>query len=242
MVAMPRMRLNARLRFVPRLLPLVIVTSLALVGSKSAGLLQQALAAGGAPTPSASGQAPPRSPPPGAATAPALPAVAQPEVITPPPPAAPAAPPVSAAERGILLDLRKRRSELEEREAALASREGILAATEKRLSDRAAELADLQRRLEALDGARKERDEENWRGLVKVYETMRPRDAAAIFNDLDRPVLLAVLDRMKEAKAAPILAAMQPERARQITAELAQRRTQANRPSDPQPAARPQGG
>jgi flagellar motility protein MotE (MotC chaperone) len=172
--------------------------------------------------------------------------VAQPERITPPPPAAPAEPPVSTAERGILLDLRKRRTELEEREASLSAREGIMAATEKRLSDRAAELADLQQRLEALDVARKDRDEENWRGLVKVYETMKPREAAAIFNDLDRPVLLAVLDRMKEGKAALVLAAMQPERARQITTELAQRRTQANRPADPQPAdarpLRPQGG
>jgi len=241
MIAMPRMGRAGRLRFVPRLLPLVIVTSLALVGSKSAGLLQQALAAGGAAAAFPASQAPQRTPPPGAATAPALPPVAQPEVITPPPPAAPAEPSVSAAERGILLDLRKRRTELEEREAALTSREGILAATEKRLSDRAAELADLQRRLEALEEARKDRDEENWSGLVKVYETMKPRDAAAIFNDLDRPVLLAVLDRMREAKAAPILAAMQPERARQITAELAQRRTQANRPAEPRPA-RPQGG
>jgi flagellar motility protein MotE (MotC chaperone) len=181
--------------------------------------------------------------PPGAATAPApvLPQGPQPEVIATPAPAAPAEPPVSAAERSLLLDLRKRRAELEEREAALASREGILAATEKRLADRAGELADLQKRLEALEGARRERDEENWKGLVKLYETMKPRDAAAIFNDLDRPVLLAVLDRMKEAKAAPVLAAMQPERARQITADLAQRRTQANRPADPAPPRAPGG-
>ena len=48
---------------------------------------------------------------------------------------------------------------------------------------------------------------------------MKPRDAAAIFNDLDMPVLLQVLDRMKEAKAAPILAAMQPDRAREATTE-----------------------
>jgi flagellar motility protein MotE (MotC chaperone) len=167
--------------------------------------------------------------------------VAQPEVIAPPAPAAPAEPPVSAAERALLLDLRKRRTDLEAREAALASREGILAATEKRLADRAGELADLQKRLEALETARRERDEENWKGLVKLYETMKPRDAAAIFNDLDRPVLLAVLDRMKEAKAAPVLAAMQPERARQITADLAQRRTQANRPADPAPPRAPGG-
>ena len=57
---------------------------------------------------------------------------------------------------------------------------------------------------------------------------MRPKDAATIFNDLDNAVLIPVLDRMKDAKAAPILAAMTPERARAVTAQLAQTRTQAN--------------
>jgi flagellar motility protein MotE (MotC chaperone) len=59
---------------------------------------------------------------------------------------------------------------------------------------------------------------------------MKPRDAATIMNELDLPVLLEVVDRMKEAKAAPILAAMQPDRARQVTAELARQRTRANTP------------
>jgi flagellar motility protein MotE (MotC chaperone) len=60
---------------------------------------------------------------------------------------------------------------------------------------------------------------------VKVYEAMKPRDAATIFNDLGMPVLLAVVDRMKETKAAAILAAMTPEKARDVTMQLAQVRT-----------------
>ena len=91
----------------------------------------------------------------------------------------------------------------------------------------------MQQRLEALESDRKAHDEANWRGLVKMYETMKPRDAAAIFNDLDLPVLLPVLDRMKETKAASVLAAMQPERARQVTAELAQLRTRSITPATP---------
>ena len=63
---------------------------------------------------------------------------------------------------------------------------------------------------------------------MKLYETMKPRDAATIFNDLDLTVLLQVLDRMKEAKSAMVLAAMQPERARQVTERLAQMRAKAN--------------
>ena len=54
---------------------------------------------------------------------------------------------------------------------------------------------------------------------MKLYEAMKPRDAATIFNDLEMPVLLQVVDRMKEAKAAPVLAAMQPDKARDLTAQ-----------------------
>ena len=57
---------------------------------------------------------------------------------------------------------------------------------------------------------------------MKVYESMRPRDAASIFDVLDMHVLLEVLDRMNDRKAAAILAAMQPERARMATQMLAQ--------------------
>jgi flagellar motility protein MotE (MotC chaperone) len=64
---------------------------------------------------------------------------------------------------------------------------------------------------------------------VKLYEGMRPRDAAAIFDDLDMPVLVQLIDRMREAKAAPVLGAMRPERARLLTAELARHRA---RPAD----------
>lgn len=232
----------AGLPFVPRLLPMAIAAMVALAGLKSFGLARQALAGSSPPAAATQPAAKPtqssQRPPPAAAAgapAPALTGDTPPEVIAPPSPARVAEPAVSDAERGILLDLRRRRTELEARESALASREGLLSAAEKRLSLRAEELTDLQRRLETLEKSRGERDEESWRGLVKLYETMKPREAATIFNDLDRPVLLAVLDRMKEGKAALVLAAMQPERARQITTELAQRRTQANRPADPSP-------
>ena len=62
---------------------------------------------------------------------------------------------------------------------------------------------------------------------MKLYEGMRPRDAAAIFNALDKTVLLELLDRMKPGKASPVLASMEPEKARQITTDLAAKRTQS---------------
>jgi len=79
----------------------------------------------------------------------------------------------------------------------------------------------LQSQLAGLDAQRQQREEANWQSLVKVYETMKPRDAAAIFNDLQMPVLLPLIGHMKEAKAAAILAAMAPDKAREVTAQLA---------------------
>jgi flagellar motility protein MotE (MotC chaperone) len=148
----------------------------------------------------------------------------------------PAAPPISDSERALLLDLRKRSDELNTRAAALDEREGVLSAAEARLTTRLAELAGLQKRLESLETERKTRDEANWAGLVKLYESMKPKDAATIFNDLDLPVLLPVVDRMNNRKAALVLAAMTPERARLVTVELAQLRARVNAVPPPMPA------
>ncbi|PZP45421.1 MAG: hypothetical protein DI601_09850 [Azospirillum brasilense] len=154
------------------------------------------------------------------------------------PPVQPAMPapepdPVSLAERAVLESLRERRGQLEQREQALAAREAILAAAESRLKSRLDEMAALQARLETLEKARNEREEAGWRGLVKTYETMRPRDAAAVFDELDMPVLVQIVDRMRESKTAPVLGAMRPDRARLLTSELARHRSRANDPDGP---------
>ena len=144
--------------------------------------------------------------------------------VTPSPDPVP--PPVGDAERALLQDLRSRKLEIDARDRATSEREAVLSAAEHKLSERIDQLATLQTRLEALDTERKRHDEANWAGLVHTYEAMKPRDAASIFNDLDLAVLLPVLDRMKEGKAALVLAAMQPERARLVTTKLAQQRSQ----------------
>ncbi len=137
-------------------------------------------------------------------------------------------PPVTDGEKAVLLELRERRQNLEAREATLTARESMLAAAEKKLSARIDELQSLQKKLESLDTSHRQQENAAWQSLVKVYEAMKPRDAALIFNDLGMSVLLAVVGRMKEAKAAAILAAMAPEKARDVTTQLAQARTRAS--------------
>lgn len=218
----------------PRLLPITMVAIGLLLAMKSTSFVRGLLPGGAGSSTSAmlpqaaAAVAPTPEPPIPPAQRPALkPATASP--AAPPAPSPPAEKPVSEQERALLLDLRQRRTELEAREALVVAREATLAATEKRLGARIEELTTLQTRLEALETARRDREEANWRGLVKLYETMKPRDAALIFNELDKPVLLQVLDRMKDARAAAVLAAMLPDRARQATADLAHMRAQSNR-------------
>jgi flagellar motility protein MotE (MotC chaperone) len=158
--------------------------------------------------------------------------VAQPKVTAPASPpqtsvqAAPVGPPpVTESEKALLQELRQRRQDLDSRADAVATRESLLVAAEQKLTARVAELQALQARLEGLSAAQKQREEAGWQGLVKLYETMKPKDAATIFNDLAMPVLLQLMDRMKDAKAASVMAAMNPDKARDVTAELAQMRT-----------------
>lgn len=137
-------------------------------------------------------------------------------------------PPATAGAAGSASELpASYRDRAEEREQRLAQREATMAAAEKRLNDRLAELVVLQQRMQGLESALKERDAANWTGLVKLYEGMKPHDAAVLFNTLEKPVLLEILDRMKPAKASPVIAAMDPERARQVTADLATKRTKS---------------
>ncbi|MDO9500747.1 MotE family protein [Falsiroseomonas sp.] len=143
---------------------------------------------------------------------------------TSPPATAPEPSAEQAAERAVLESLRARRAAIEAREAQAVARETMVAAAERRLAQRVEELVALQRRLETLEADRAAREEAGLRGLVKLYEGMRPRDAALIFNELEMPVLVQIMDQMREAKAAPVMGAMLPERARSLTAELARLR------------------
>ncbi|MGX9962784.1 MotE family protein [Roseomonas sp. F4] len=156
--------------------------------------------------------------------APARPAAPAPAAAPPAPPAPEEPTAEQRAERGVLEQLRARRAAIEAREAQAVARETMVAAAERRLAQRVEELVALQRRLEALEQERAAREEAGMRGLVKLYEGMRPRDAAVIFDELEMPVLVRLMDQMREAKAAPVMGAMRPERARALTAELARLR------------------
>ena len=71
-------------------------------------------------------------------------------------------------------------------------------------------------------------EDKELKNLVLIYEKMKPKEAARIFDQLEMNVLLKVIDRMKSTKTAPVLAAMAPQRAKELTMRIAERRPMPN--------------
>lgn len=124
----------------------------------------------------------------------------------------------------LLQELADRRKELDRRQRELDRRADLLKAAEARIDDKIAELKALRESIEQLVARYDKENEQRVERLVNIYESMKPDDAARIFEDLDMPVLLRVLGRMSERKSAPILAEMNAERAQAVTLELAEQR------------------
>ncbi len=144
-------------------------------------------------------------------------------------------PEYTKAEMQVLQALSGRREMLERRGADLDRREALLTAAEQRIEAKVQELKQLQSAMESLIRRYDEEEDARKKSLVKIFETMKPAEAARIFEQMDLPILIDILDRMKERNAAPVLAQMHPARAKQVTAELARRR-------QPEPPATAQGG
>jgi len=131
---------------------------------------------------------------------------------------------VTQAEFEVLQRLATRRTEIDKLRRDLTLRENLLAATEKRLNAKLAELNGLKTRIQGLLKKHDKEQEAKLKSLVKIYETMKPKNAARIFEQLEMDILLDVVERMREVKTAVIFAAMDPSKAKAVTARLAERR------------------
>ena len=132
--------------------------------------------------------------------------------------------PYTQSELDLLQNLTKRRNELDEREKEMELKNKVLDATELRITNKVKEMKVLQAELTKVVTEYKQQQDGEIKSLVKIYENMKPLDAAAIFNEMDMPILLEVIDKMSERKVAPVLAGMDPRRARDVTQELAEMR------------------
>jgi flagellar motility protein MotE (MotC chaperone) len=139
---------------------------------------------------------------------------------------------LSPAEIEVLQQLSARRTQIDQRASELDQQQVVLQATEKRIDEKIAKLDALQKSIQVSVDKQNAADDARTQSLVKIYETMKPSDAAQILSQLDMPILLQMLSHMKEAKIAPILAAMDPTKAEAITTAMARRQNPPSAPAD----------
>ena len=129
----------------------------------------------------------------------------------------------SPAEQALLERLHERRAELDARARDIEMRENLLKAAEKRLESRVAELKDLEARIKTAGQQKEEAETARLKNLVTMYENMKAKDAAKIFDRLDIKVLIEVATRINPRRMSDVLAQMSPEAAERLTVELAAR-------------------
>ncbi len=133
--------------------------------------------------------------------------------------------PTSAAERAILERLQQRRQELDTRARELDIRESLLKNTEKRIETQLSELKEVEGRITTATQQKDEAEAARFKSLVTMYENMKAKDAAKIFDRLDMKVLLDVSTQINPRRMSDILAQMSTEAAERLTVELASRAT-----------------
>lgn len=124
----------------------------------------------------------------------------------------------------VLNELKERRVALDGRENRMQQREALMKVTEQRIEEKIAELDQIRVEIKELLGEQSEEEEKRLQSLVKIYSGMKPKDAAAILDNLDINILLQVVARMSERKTAPIMAAMNIQKAQELTTLLAEQR------------------
>lgn len=127
-------------------------------------------------------------------------------------------------ELDVLQKLSERRESLDGRERDLELRENLVKAAEARIDKKISEMKSMQTDVEGMLKQVDDQDDAKMKSLAKMYESMKPKDAGKIFDQLDVKTLTGVVPRMKEQKAGLIIANMSPDKAKDLTDALAQHR------------------
>lgn len=133
------------------------------------------------------------------------------------------APAQCSAPEELLVAITQERAALELQHQALADREAEAELARTALLVESARLQDLKTAVETLLERAAAAHENDVGRLVNLYRGMKPAEAAVIMDDLDVEVTVLVMTAMQERNAAPILARMNPVRARAISKIILER-------------------
>ncbi|BAL75637.1 MotE family protein [Bradyrhizobium cosmicum] len=132
-------------------------------------------------------------------------------------------PQISASERAILERLQARRQEIEARQREIDIRESLLKSAEKRIENKVDEMKAVESRISAGQAEQKAAEAQRMKGLVTMYEGMKPKDAARVFDRLEMGVLIEIASAIAPRKMSDIMGLMSPEAAERLTVEMARR-------------------
>jgi flagellar motility protein MotE (MotC chaperone) len=124
----------------------------------------------------------------------------------------------------LLENLSARREEIEKWADEVKMQESVLKATEVQMDQKIVQMQALKNEVQELLKKYDTKADIDLRSLVKIYENMKPKDAARIFDEMEMEIMLDVVDLMSERKVAPIFANMNPIKAKDLTIDLAERR------------------
>jgi flagellar motility protein MotE (MotC chaperone) len=126
----------------------------------------------------------------------------------------------SPKEVDLLLKLASRRQDIEKRESLLKERELALSVVEKQQKDKITELTKLKESIEVLLKKTDKNSQEQFTNLVKIYEGMKPKHAAQIFDRMDVVVLKDLIPLMSQKKVSIILDQMSVVKAKELSLVL----------------------
>lgn len=129
----------------------------------------------------------------------------------------------------LLTVLQKRERKLEEQEAALRDHGHALKVAEQEIGRKMKALTDAEDNLRQMIALTESAAEKDVSQLTKVYESMKPKQAAALFEELDPVFAAGFLARMRPEAAADVMAGLTPAAAHSISVILAGRNANAPR-------------
>jgi flagellar motility protein MotE (MotC chaperone) len=124
------------------------------------------------------------------------------------------------AEKALLERLGERRQQLELRDRDIDTREKLLESTEKKVEERIHQLKELEEKANQAAAKKSDSEGQSLKNVVVMYETMKAKEAAKVFDRLSMDILLPVVVQMNPKKMSEILAAMSPETAEKLTVAL----------------------
>ncbi|WP_298851761.1 hypothetical protein [uncultured Ruegeria sp.] len=123
----------------------------------------------------------------------------------------------------VLTELLRREKTIKQREDALREREKALEIADQAIEMRLIALQEAEGSLRATLAVADKAAENDLTRLTDVYQNMKPKDAAALFETMDPTFAAGFLSRMPADAAAGVLAGLSPEAAYTISVVMAGR-------------------